>query len=98
MELDLTGLGAVLVGFAAVIGSLASAYMAVKNTKKIRDIDRAVNGKPPGAQTLQNQVADLHSDRPPPPPLPEELSDVAIKEMLQLLVADMTERRNLENG
>lgn len=90
---DLSGLGAVLVGLAAVIGALASGYMTIKNTKKIRDIDHAVNGKPPGAVTMQRQVADLHSDRPPPPHLPEDLNDAAIRQMLKMLVADMYERR-----
>lgn len=92
--IDLTGLGAVLVGVAAVIGSLASGYMSIKNTKKIRDIDHAVNGKPEGAQSLQSQVADIHSDRPAPPPLPPEMNDAAIKQMLQFLVAAENERRN----
>lgn len=91
--LDLTGWGAVLVGAAAVIGALASFYMSIKNTKKIRDIDHAVNGRPKGAQTMQSQVADIHSDRPEPPALPEEFNDAAIRDMLKLLVADMHERR-----
>lgn len=98
--IDLSGWGAVLVGVAAVIGSLASFYMAVRNTKKIRsidkkteDIDHAVNGRPLGAQTLQSQVSDLHSDRPPPPQLPEEMQGVAIRDKLDLLLADMYERR-----
>lgn len=91
--MDLTGLGAILVGVAAVIGSLASFWMAIKNTKKIRDIDHAVNGKPAGAQSLQSQVSDLHSDRPPPPQLPPELKDAAIRDMLMELVADMHEHR-----
>lgn len=94
--IDLTGLGAVLVGFAAVIGSVASGYMSIKNTKKITDIDHAVNGKPAGAQSLQSQVSDIHSDRPKPPQFPAELNDAAIKEMLRILVADMYDRR--KNG
>lgn len=90
---DLSGLGAVLVGLAAVIGALASGYMTIKNTKKIRDIDHAVNGKPPGAVTMQRQVADLHSDRPAHIPDELNLNDAAIKQMLQMLVADLYERR-----
>ncbi len=93
-SVDFTGVGAILVGIAAVIGSLASFWMAIKNTKKIRDIDHAVNGKPPGAQSIQSQVTDLHSDRPKPPKLPEEMNDAAIKQMLQLLVADMYDRND----
>lgn len=90
---DLTGIGAILVGIAAVIGSTASFWMAIKNTKKIRDIDHAVNGKPPGAQSIQSQVTDLHSDRPEPPKVDPELNDAAIRDMLRELVADARERR-----
>ncbi len=92
-SIDLTGLGAILVGLAAVIGSLASFWMAIKNTKKIRDIDHAVNGKPPGAMPMQKQVADLHSDRPIPPRYPPELENAAVRDMLRELVADLHERR-----
>lgn len=91
--LDLTGVGAVLVGLAAVIGSVASFVMTIKNTKKITDIDHAVNGKKIGAQPMVDQVDDLHSDRPPPPELPPELNDAAIIQMLQFLVAAETDRR-----
>lgn len=94
MDLDLSGWGAVLVGIAAIIGSMASFYMAVKNTKRIQDIDHAVNGKPPGATPMQKQVADLHSDRPAPTPIPAEIENTAIRDMLRELVADMYARRN----
>ncbi len=91
--IDLTGLGAILVGVAAVIGSVASFWMAIKNTKRIMDIDHAVNGKPPGAMPMQKQVADLHSDRPPPAKYPQELENAAVRDMLRELVADLHERR-----
>lgn len=91
--IDLTGLGAILVGVAAVIGSLASFWMAVKNTKRIEAIDHAVNGRPPGSVPMQSQVADLHSDRPKQPSYPAELENAAIRDMLRELVADMHERR-----
>lgn len=92
--IDLTGWGAILVGLAAVIAALVPAYSAIKNTKTLDAIDHAVNGKPAGAQTLQSQVADIHSDRPPPPPLPPELNNAAVREMLQFLVASEHERRS----
>lgn len=96
--MDLTGLGASLVGLAAVIGALASFYMTIKNTKKIRDIDHAVNGKPTGAQSMQSQVSDLHSDRPAPPHIPEEINGAALLPLVRLLVADMHQRRQEEVG
>lgn len=98
--MDLAGIGLVLTGSAAVIGSLAAAYMTIRNSNRIRDIDHAVNGRPKGAQTMQSQVADLHQDLSLPGEahhplaLPPAMGDAAIKEMLRLLVADMWERRD----
>lgn len=92
-EIDLSGWGAVLVGIAAIIGSAASFYMAVRNTKKITDIDHAVNGRPKGSQTMQSQVDDIHSDRPKPPGLPPEMKTAAIVDKINILLADMYERQ-----
>lgn len=94
--IDFTGLGAVLVGVAAVIGAGASAYMAVKNTKKIRDIDHAVNGRPRGAQTMQSQVDDIHSTQPPPLAITEEINGEALLQLVRELVAAERERRRKE--
>lgn len=33
----------------------------------VREIDRAVNGKPPGATTMVSQVQDLHDEQFPAP-------------------------------
>lgn len=90
------GIAALLVGAAAVIGSLVSGYVAIVNTRRIRDIDHAVNGRPLGAITMQKQVADLHDDRPFPPR--EGVDGAAIREMVAMLVADMYERREKEEA
>lgn len=91
-SIDLNGLAALLIGFAAVIGSLVSGYTAVRNTRKIRDIDHAVNGKPTGAQTMQSQISDLHNR--PELATPEEIDEAALLPLVKLLVADMRERRD----
>lgn len=104
MEIDLNGFGAILLGIAALIGALASGYSTIVNTRKIRDIDHAVNGKGPGAQTMQSQITELHGDReeeeehrdrslPPPPRIPPEINGTDLATLMQLLVADMYERR-----
>lgn len=87
--LDLIGLGTFLLGVAAVISSIA----AWRSGKKITAIDHAVNGKPAGAQTMQSQVSDIHSDRPAPLRADPELNDAAIRDMLRELVAESRERR-----
>lgn len=90
------GIAALLVGIAALLGSLVSGYVAIVNTRRIRDIDHAVNGRPKGAVTMQRQVADLHEDRPFPPK--QGVDGAAIRDMVSLLVADMYERREQEEA
>lgn len=88
--IDLTGVGAVLGG----VGTLIIAAAALRAGKTIKAIDTAVNGKPKGAQTIQSQVDDLHSDRPKPPEVTPEINGDALLPLVRLLVADMNERRN----
>lgn len=87
---------AILVGVAAVIGSLVSVYNAAANTRRIKDIDNAVNGRPKGSVTMQRQIADLHAERPFPSK--EGIHGAAIREMVALLVEDMYERRAKEDS
>lgn len=89
------GIAALLAGIAAIIGSLVSGYVAIANTKRIRDIDHAVNGRPKGSVTMQHQVAELHAERPFPPR--EGIDGTAIRQMVALLVEDMYERREKED-
>lgn len=82
-----------LVGIAAVISALAAAWVSVrtlrvaKNTaEKIGQIDRAVNGQPPGTKTMVRQVQDLHDQIVPIPLKPEELQEAAMLPLLRRLV------------
>lgn len=89
-SIDLTGVGTFLLGVAAVVSSVA----AWRSGKKIAAIDHAVNGKPVGAQSIQSQVSDLHSDRPPPPQIPVEVNGEALLPLVRRLVAYIEEDRN----
>ena len=80
-DVNYTGIGALLLGVAGLIGSLAAAYSTVTTDRRskatlstvkatavqVGQIDNAVNGKPPGATTMVAQVQELHDDKFPPP-------------------------------
>jgi uncharacterized protein YoxC len=72
------GIGAALGGVAVLLTAAAGAYVQVRSNKTIQstardveevkatthEIDRAVNGKIKGAQTIGEQVDDLHGEIP----------------------------------
>jgi hypothetical protein len=80
---------AIITAVSALIAVIGNIYLQTRHIKPIaqavRQIDSAVNGKPPGATTLVSQVQDLTDQAFPPP---EEFTNgVAMKEMLLYLVA-----------
>ncbi len=63
----LTGVAAIILAVSALITSLGT-YRTVKTTHALMgQVDRAVNGKPPGATTMVQQVQDLTDQAFPPP-------------------------------
>lgn len=62
---------------------------------KVGEIDKAVNGKAPGEQSIAGQVDDLHKEIPVPEP-PEVVNGAGIKPLVELLVADLVERKARE--
>lgn len=67
VDIDYAGIATVLTAVGVLVAALAGAYVTVRSTKQIREthetmkqVDAAVNGKPPGAQPMQSQVTDMH--------------------------------------
>lgn len=68
MDVDWSGVALVIT---ATGGAIAIVINAVKTSRKVEathklavEIDRAVNTKIEGAQTIAEEVSDLHDDRP----------------------------------
>jgi hypothetical protein len=61
----------------------------------IGEIDKAVNGKAPGEQSIAGQIDDLHKELPASilAAAPEPALEAGIKPLVQLLVADLLERK-----
>lgn len=83
------------IGIAAVISAVAALVTAVAvffNSRRVKAIDHAVNGKPPGATTLVAQVQDLHDEK-------FIIEDAAVIPLLRRLVEEVNalkpkERKN----
>lgn len=56
---DWVGLSAFVASLAALATVLFNGYMAVKTHRKVESIDQAVNTRPPGSQSISQQVQDL---------------------------------------
>jgi len=87
--MNLGDAGEVLLGLAAVIAALSAAYVSVTNTHRLKQvhriawqIDRAVNGKPPGASPMVSQVQRLY-DQIPKPIEKEEVNGAAMLPLLR---------------
>jgi len=78
--MSLLGVAAIIGAFAGLITAIAGAYVLIRTSKTVvrteeqvaethilvRQVDRAVNGKPPGASTMVAQVQHLHDQQFPP--------------------------------
>lgn len=87
---DYGGIAAVITAVGVLVAALAAAYVSVLNTRRIKatevmvkQIDNAVNGKPPGASTMVSQVQDLHNQ------LPQPVTDLAVLPLLRKVAEDL---------
>jgi hypothetical protein len=60
-DIDWSGLA---LAITAIGGVIIGIIQALKIATKVEAIDNAVNNKLPGAQTIGEEVSDLHGDRP----------------------------------
>ena len=89
--MDYTGIAALITALAVLIAACGSIYISIRTTRTVKQthgmvtqIDRAVNGQPPGGQTMVSQVADLHKE------IPESGPD-SIRALLAKLIIDVDE-------
>lgn len=59
---DLNGIASVITAVAVLVSSLGTLRITRRSHKLMVSVDRAVNGKPEGAQTMGSQVQDLHDE------------------------------------
>jgi hypothetical protein len=62
-DVDLFGVAAVITATGVAVGALLAAFLPYRTTKAthaiVKEIDRAVNGKPAGETTMVQQIQDL---------------------------------------
>jgi len=87
---SLANVAAFVVAIALLITASSGAYAQIRSVRKVaethgmvKQIDAAVNGKPPGATTMVSQVQDMH-DR-----LPPVTNGDAVLPMLRTILAKM---------
>ena len=90
-ETNYTGIAAVITAAGVFIAACAAAYVTVRTSRTVKEthamvkqVDAAVNGKPPGATTMVAQIQQLHDDKFPPP----EETD-ALLPLLRKVAADV---------
>lgn len=96
---DWSGVALAIAALGTAIAVVINAFKTGKIVKatqgKVLEIDHAVNGKQPGAQSMVSQVDDLHKEIPIPL-IPEAVNGAALLPLVKELYADMLERRALE--
>ena len=96
MEIDWTGVSLAIAAtgtaVAVIINALKTGKIVKATQEKVLEIDRAVNGKEAGAQSMVSQVDDMHKGDFPPI-TPEVINGAALLPLVRLLVEDMEERK-----
>jgi hypothetical protein len=78
VTLDPAGLGALFTSIGTLILLARNRNEIRAGNADIRDVNHAVNGKLPGAASIQSQVSDLHDERFPQPQEPEENGEAVL--------------------
>ncbi len=110
-DVDWTGIGAAFAGGAVLVTALGGVIMQFRTAAKITDthstvqdvkhdtgqIDRAVNGQPPGTTTMVQQMQDL-TDKNFPPQEPVNGNENAMLPTLQRIEAFLKAQAEREAG
>ena len=91
---DLPGIASVITAAAVLVTAIGTLPIVRRTHEMVKQVDAAVNGKPPGSTTMVSQVQDMHDKTfPEPQPINGAAILPTLKRMEELL-KQLTESSN----